>query len=86
MDWKLHHTPLLFASFNDRVNNLSPHLDATTARVYDTMDRQLALLQNIAVDELKAQKQRLNIYTVQARFALAAIYDLSATTVGSTTE
>ena len=43
-------------------------------------------LSKLSVDELKAQKQRLNIYTVQARFALAAIYDLSATTVGSTNE
>jgi len=31
------------------------------------------------VDELQAQKKRLDTYTVQARFALAAIYDLSAT-------
>jgi hypothetical protein len=27
---------------------------------------------------LQAQKQRLDTYTVQARFALAAIYDVSA--------
>ena len=78
--------PLLFASFNERVNGLSPQLDATKARVYDTMNRQRAFLQTIAVDELLAQKQRLNVYTVQARFALAAIYDLSATTLGASSE
>ena len=32
-----------------------------------------------AVEELQAQKQRLDTYTVQARFALAALYDLSST-------
>ena len=41
---------------------------------------QRVFLQSIAVGELQAQKQRLNIYTLQARFALAAIYDVSATT------
>jgi hypothetical protein len=47
------------------------------------MAMQRAFLQTIAVDELQAQKRRLDTYTVQARFALAAIYDLSST-VGST--
>ena len=50
------------------------------------MYRQQAYLQATAIDELKAQKRRLGVYTVQARFALAAIYDLSATTVGATSE
>jgi hypothetical protein len=43
------------------------------------MDRQRAFMLGVAVDELRAQKQRLDTYTVQARFALAAIYDLAAT-------
>jgi hypothetical protein len=43
------------------------------------MADQREFLQSIAVGELQAQKQRLDIYTVQARFALAAIYDLAAT-------
>ena len=33
----------------------------------------------IAVGELSAQKQRLDTYTIQARFALASIYDIAAT-------
>jgi hypothetical protein len=49
------------------------------------MAAQQGFLQTIAVDELQAQKQRLDIYTVQARFALAAIYDLSST-VGDASE
>jgi hypothetical protein len=36
-------------------------------------------LRAIAVEELQAQKQRLDVYTIQARFALAAIYDVAAT-------
>ena len=43
------------------------------------MTEQRACLQAIAVEELHAQRQRLQAYTVQARFALAAIYDLSST-------
>jgi hypothetical protein len=43
------------------------------------MNAQRAFLQSIAVNELRAQRERLQTYTVQARFALAAIYDLSST-------
>jgi hypothetical protein len=43
------------------------------------MSSQRGFLRTIAVDELQAQKKRLDTYTVQARFALAAIYDLSST-------
>jgi hypothetical protein len=43
--------------------------------------RQQEFLQGIAVDELKAQRDRLNTYTVQARFALASIYDRAAAQV-----
>ena len=52
------------------------------------MVAQRTYLQSIAVGELQAQKQRLDVYTVQARFALAAIYDLAATeaTVGEVSE
>ena len=86
VDETMRSEPMLFASFNERVNGLSPQLDATKDRVYDTMNRQRAFLQDIAVNELLAQKKRLGTYTVQARFALAAIYDLSATTVGASQE
>ena len=78
--------PRLFEGFRGRVDGLSPRINQTRDRVYGAMDRQRAFLQSIAVNELRAQKKRLGIYTVQARFALAAIYDLSATTVGATGE
>ena len=71
--------PKLFASLNDRVIALSPQIDGMRLRVDDAMATQRAFLQREAIDELQAQKTRLDTYTVQARFALAAIYDRSAT-------
>ena len=76
--------PLLFAEFNRRVGGLSPKIDDLKVRVEIVMDRQRAFMLGVAVDELRAQKHRLDIYTVQARFALAAIYDLAATATADT--
>jgi hypothetical protein len=70
--------PELFADFSARVNGLSPKIDELNARVELAMEQQSAFMQDIAVEELQAQKGRLDTYTIQARFALAAIYDLSA--------
>ncbi len=71
--------PVSFDEFDARVAGLNPRIDALKGQVDGTLVRQRAFLQSIAVDELKAQKRRLETYSVQARFALAAIYDLSAT-------
>jgi len=78
--------PLMFGDLGGRVGGLNPRIEALKSRVESAMDRQRTFLQSIAVDELRAQKQRLNTYSVQARFALAAIYDLSATTVGDVSQ
>jgi len=67
-----------FADLGDRVYGLSPRVEGMKMRVEDTLSRQRAFLRTIAVGELQAQKDRLDIYTIQARFALAAIYDISA--------
>ena len=79
VDMTMRSEPLLFAEFNQRVDGLSPKIDDLKARVENAMERQRAFMLGVAVDELRAQKQRLDTYTVQARFALAAIYDLAAT-------
>ena len=71
--------PQRFAELSDRVYGLSPRIEGMKMRVEDTLAQQRAFLQSIAIGELQAQKQRLDIYTVQARFALAAIYDVAAT-------
>ena len=77
--------PLRFQAFNERVTGLRPRIEALEKRVDAAMAEQRTFLQAIAVDELRAQRERLQAYTVQARFALAAIYDLSST-VGEVTQ
>jgi len=77
--------PLRFDALSDRVDGLEPRIESTKMRVEDALSKQRAFLQSIAVGELQAQKQRLDVYSVQARFALAAIYDIAAT-VGEATE
>ncbi len=79
VDETMRNEPVMFDDFSGRVGGLNPRIEALKSRVESAMDRQRTFLQSIAVDELRAQKQRLDTYSVQARFALAAIYDLSAT-------
>ena len=67
-----------FADLGDRVYGLEPRIEGAKMRVEDTLSKQRAFLRTIAVGELQAQKDRLDIYTIQARFALAAIYDMAA--------
>jgi hypothetical protein len=83
VDTTMQKEPMQFTEFNRRVEGLGPRIDTLQARVDAAMARHRAFLQRIAVDELQAQKGRLETYTVQARFALAAIYDISST-VGNT--
>jgi hypothetical protein len=70
--------PGRFAELSDRVYGLAPRIEIMKAQVDGALARQRAFLQEIAVGELQAQKERLDIYTIQARFALAAIYDISS--------
>jgi len=84
IDDTMRNEPLRFAEFSDRVYGLGPKLDDMRVRVGDSIAVQRDFLESIAVGELQAQKQRLDVYTVQARFALAAIYDLAATVGGAT--
>ncbi len=77
--------PLLFEELSGRVYGLGPRIEGMKMRVEDALARQRAFLQTIAVGELQAQKGRLDVYTIQARFALAAIYDIAAT-VGDASE
>lgn len=77
--------PQRFQELADRVYGLEPRIEGMRYRVGEKLAEQRAFLQSVAVGELQAQKQRLDVYTVQARFALAAIYDMAAT-VGETSE
>ncbi len=78
IDDSMRNEPLRFEEFSNRVYGLGPKIDGMQLRVAEAMGEQRSFLESIAVGELRAQKQRLDAYTVQARFALAAIYDLAA--------
>lgn len=79
IDDTMRQEPIRFDELSSRVNGLSPRIEGLKGRVNDSLGSQRAFLESIAVGELRAQKQRLDVYTVQARFALAAIYDMAAT-------
>lgn len=82
VDESMRNEPQMFAEFDGRIAALDPQILDLRQRVGAAMDKQRGFLQSIAIGELQTQKQRLQTYTVQARFALAAIYDLSATGAG----
>ena len=84
VDTSMQKEPMLFAEFGGRIEGLNPRIHALQRRVDASMAGHRAFLEEAAVEELQAQKGRLETYTVQARFALAAIYDRSSI-VGSST-
>ena len=88
IDEKMQSEPQLFGDLNTRVEGLSPQIDALKAQVEATMEQQRVFMFGVAIEELTAQKQRLDTYTIQARFALAAIYDRAANelTVGDASQ
>ncbi len=58
-----------------RVTAMTPRVAALAARVEAAKSAQARFLADIAVGELNAQRQRLDEYSVQARYAIATIYD-----------
>lgn len=61
-----------------RIAALKPRIDAMQARIAMVLQRQETHLQAVIAAELEAQKRRLASYRIQARFALASIYDRTA--------
>lgn len=70
--------PERFAALSARVATLRPRVERLRAAVGGALGEQRAFLEGVAVEELQAQKARLGTYMVQARFALASIYDRAA--------
>jgi hypothetical protein len=70
--------PERYAALGEQADELAQRIEATRMRVEDSLVAQRALLQSIAVRELVAQKERLTGYTLQARLALATIYESPA--------
>ena len=71
------------AGFATRVAALKPRIDALNTRLAAAGRAQGNYLAGIAINELEAQKERLASYQVQARFALATIYDRAANSGGT---
>ncbi len=69
-DW-----PEKFAALTARIEALKPRVAGMQTFAQAALEKQQDFLQTIAVGELKAQRDRLNTYMVQARFALASMYD-----------
>ena len=67
--------PARTEEFAGRVANLQPRIAALSATLAAAAQSQNQYLAAIAVKELESQKERLAAYSLQARFALASIYD-----------
>jgi len=67
--------PTNTGAFATRVEAMRARMDDLQLRIADLADKQNRFLQDLAVEELGRQKQRIETYQVQARFELAAIYD-----------
>ncbi len=71
--------PETFSSLTQRITGLTPRVESLGAQLDGLIVRQAAFLQGVATRELYAQRERLSTYLLQARFALASVYDRSAT-------
>jgi len=60
-----------------RVASVRGRLEQLQARLAVTSERQNRYLQVLAIRELEGQKRRIETYQVQARYALASLYDRS---------
>ena len=67
--------PLRFDRFARRIAAINPQLQVMIPRVAGLSREQRTEAQDIAVAELAGQQQRIAAYTMQARFALAQLYD-----------
>ena len=66
------------AALGRRVQRMTPRVVDIAMRVDEAKAAQGTRLADIAVGELEAQRKRLDEYSIQARYALATIYDRAA--------
>jgi tetratricopeptide (TPR) repeat protein len=64
--------------FGERIAALRPRIGAARVRLTALEHAQADYLADIAVNELSSQKERISTYMLQARYALATIYDRAA--------
>ena len=67
--------PAKFDRFAERITGLGKRVDVLMPQITALTQEQQAALQELAVAELVRQKERLAAYSVQARFAVAQLYD-----------
>jgi hypothetical protein len=65
-------------AFSVRVTAVNARMDQLQQRLAALSERQNRYLQALAIRQLQAQKQRIEVYQIQARYELAAIYDKAA--------
>jgi hypothetical protein len=70
--------PTNTGEFDARIVALQQRIDAIQVRLVDAAQKQNNYLAQLAVHELQGQKDRLATYQIQARFALASMYDRAA--------
>ena len=75
-DW-----PEKFATLTARIASLRPRVAGMQTFAQAALVKQRDFLQGVAVNDLKAQRDRLSTYLVQARFSLASIYDRASARV-----
>jgi len=66
-------------AFAARIVELDQRLHALMPRIAELTRAQRDFVQELAVAELEHQKERLAVYSTQARFAVAQIYDRAST-------
>ena len=67
--------PADLAAYRERIAQLRPRVQTMQGQVMAALGSQEDALQLYAMRELEAQKERMATYRIQARFALATIYD-----------
>src|SRR5258708_11587517 len=73
-----HSVPTNTGEFATRVAALKARIDTLQRRLAATEQKQSVYLARLGAQELEQQKERLSAYQVQARFALATMYDRAA--------
>jgi hypothetical protein len=67
--------PSGFGEFDQRIAGNKVRIDKLSTQTDDTLLAQGRHLEQLAISELEQQKQRVDAYIIQARFALAQTYD-----------
>ena len=72
--------PTGFEGFQTRINTQRNRISKTLARTTQTRLTQGRHVEQLAIRELEAQKKRIDVYVIQARYALAQTYDRALNT------